>query len=172
MKLNLRFKVLYKIRTISLPGLSEPSFEQPGPDQGGNLVWLRLYLRPNKIAIVTVGPHKLVLDRLVVMFRNLKEMYGSRGRGNQWFPPEYVENNFQAIQSSFTYLMHHPPKRRYKICTFSVILGELESSGNYKGFSYCHRHQSTNESPSSFKNGILDIHSRNIVPYILPAAGV
>ena len=68
MKLNLRFKVLYKIRTISLLGLSEPSFEQPGPDQGGNLVWLRLYLRPNKIAIVTVGPHKLVRDRLVVMF--------------------------------------------------------------------------------------------------------
>ena len=57
------------------------------PAQIKEVIWsgYRLYLRPNKIAIVTVGPHKLVLDRLVVMFRNLKEMYGSRGRGTNGF---------------------------------------------------------------------------------------
>ena len=88
----------------------------------------------------------------------------------------FLLNTLKTIFGPSRVLLHisciTPPKRRYKICTFSVILGELESSGNYKGFSYCHRHQSTNESPSSFKNRILDIHFRNIVPYILPATGV
>ena len=38
------------------------------------------------------------------------------------------------MQSSFGSLEMHI-KRRYKICICSVILGELESFRNYKGFS-------------------------------------
>ena len=49
----------------------------------------------------------------------------------RWFPPKYIENSFQAIQSTFRLEMHS--KQRYKIC--SVIVGELESFRNYKGFS-------------------------------------
>ena len=52
----------------------------------------------------------------------------------RWFPPKYIENTFQAIQSAFRYLEMHS-KRRYKICICSVILGELESFRNYKGLS-------------------------------------
>ena len=37
-------------------------------------------------------------------------------------------------QSTFRFLEMHS-KRRYKICICSVILGELESFRNYKGFS-------------------------------------
>ena len=49
------------------------------------------------------------------------------------FPAKDVENTFQAIQSSFRTLEIHP-KRRYKICICSVILGDFESFRNCKGF--------------------------------------
>ena len=49
------------------------------------------------------------------------------------FPPEYVENTFQAIQSTFRSLEMHS-KRRYKIVISSVIR-EFKSFRNYKGFS-------------------------------------
>ena len=53
-------------------------------------------------------------------------------RGTQRrFPPKYT---FQAIQSIFRSQEMHS-KRRYKICIFSVILGELESFRNCRGFS-------------------------------------
>ena len=60
----------------------------------------------------------------------------SRIRGIQRrFLPKYIENIFQAIQGPFKSLEMHS-KRRYKICIFSVILGELQSFRNYtKGFS-------------------------------------
>ena len=48
------------------------------------------------------------------------------------FPPTYIENTFQAIQSTFRSLEMHS-KRRYKICICSVILGQLESFRNYQG---------------------------------------
>ena len=55
-------------------------------------------------------------------------------RGTQrWFPPKCIENTFQAIQSTFRSLEMHS-KRRYKICICSVVLGQLESFRNYKGF--------------------------------------
>ena len=41
------------------------------------------------------------------------------------FPPKYIENTFLVIQSTF----------KSKKCIFSVILGELGSFRNYKGFS-------------------------------------
>ena len=50
------------------------------------------------------------------------------------FPPKYTENTFWAIQSTFTSLEMHS-ERRYKICICSVILRELQSFRNYKGFS-------------------------------------
>ena len=56
-------------------------------------------------------------------------------RGTQQrFPLKFIENTFQAIQSIFRSLEMHC-KRRYKICIFSVILGELESFRNYQGLS-------------------------------------
>ena len=55
-------------------------------------------------------------------------------RGTQrLFPPKYIENTFQAIQGNFRSLEMHS-KQRYKIYICSVILGELESFQNYKGF--------------------------------------
>ena len=50
------------------------------------------------------------------------------------FPSKYIENTFPAIQSTFRSLEMHS-KRSFKICIFFVILGELESFRNYKGFS-------------------------------------
>ena len=56
-------------------------------------------------------------------------------RGTQRrFPSKYVENTFQAIQSTFRSLEMHS-KRRYKTFICSVILGEVKSFRNYKGFS-------------------------------------
>ena len=56
-------------------------------------------------------------------------------RGTQpRFPSKYVENTFWAIQSTFRSIEMHC-KRRYKILICSVILGELKSFRNYKGFS-------------------------------------
>ena len=55
--------------------------------------------------------------------------------GNQRrFPSKCVENTFQCTQNTFRSLEKHS-KRRHKICVCSVILGELESFQNYKGFS-------------------------------------
>ena len=50
------------------------------------------------------------------------------------FPPKYIENNFQATQSTFRCLETHS-KRRNKNCIRSVILVEFESFSNYKGWS-------------------------------------
>ena len=51
-------------------------------------------------------------------------------RGTQRrFPPTYIENTFQAIQSTFRTLEMHST-RCYKICICSVILGQLESVRN------------------------------------------
>ena len=47
----------------------------------------------------------------------------SRGTQRR-FPPKYIENTFQAIQSTLKSLEMYS-NRRYKICTSSVILGEL-----------------------------------------------
>ena len=47
---------------------------------------------------------------------------------------QYIENTFQDIQSTIRPLELHS-KRRYKICICLVILGELKSFWNYKGFS-------------------------------------
>ena len=58
-----------------------------------------------------------------------KESFDSERR----LPPKYIENTFQAIQSTFRYLEMYS-KRRYKIFICSVVLGQLESFRNYKGF--------------------------------------
>ena len=61
---------------------------------------------------------------------------GSLGRGTQRrFPSKYVENTFQAIQSSFRSQEKHS-RRRYKIGSCSVTLGDFASftCRNYKGF--------------------------------------
>ena len=51
-----------------------------------------------------------------------------QSRGTQRrFPPNALKTLFQAIQSNFRPLQMYS-KRRYKICTCSVILEELESS--------------------------------------------
>ena len=56
-------------------------------------------------------------------------------RGTQWqFPPKYIENTFSAIWSTVRSLEMYS-KQYYKICIYSVILGELKSFQNYKGFS-------------------------------------
>ena len=56
------------------------------------------------------------------------------GRGTQrQLPPKYIETLFRLFRSTFRSLEMHS-KRRYKICTCSVILGELEPFRNYKGF--------------------------------------
>ena len=45
-----------------------------------------------------------------------------------------IENTFYALQSTFrSQEMHY--NRHYKICSCSVILGQLESFRSYKGFS-------------------------------------
>ena len=55
-------------------------------------------------------------------------------RGTQRrFPAKYVENTFQAIQSSFSSQEIHS-KRSYKIGFCSVILGHFQSFQNYKSF--------------------------------------
>ena len=48
--------------------------------------------------------------------------------------PKYIENTFQAIQSTFRSFKMHS-KRRYKISICSVTLGELESCRNDNGLS-------------------------------------
>ena len=50
------------------------------------------------------------------------------------FPPTYIENTFQAIQSTFRSLEMHS-EGRYKICICSAIHGQLESVRNYQVFS-------------------------------------
>ena len=53
-------------------------------------------------------------------------------RGTQRrFPAKYVENTFQAIQSSFS-SQEIRSKRRYKIGFCSVILGDFQSFQNQK----------------------------------------
>ena len=65
----------------------------------------------------------------------LQTTYKAIFRGTQPpFPPKYIKNTFKAIQSTFRSLVMHS-KGRYKICTCSVILGELESFRDYNGFS-------------------------------------
>ena len=60
------------------------------------------------------------------------ELKETLNRGTQrWFPPKYIENTFQAIQSTFRYLEMHS-KRCYKTCICSVIRRKLESFRNYK----------------------------------------
>ena len=55
--------------------------------------------------------------------------------GNQRrFTSKCIENTFQCTQNTCRSLEKHS-KRRHKICVCSVILGELESFQNYKGFS-------------------------------------
>ena len=58
----------------------------------------------------------------------------SCGGTQRRFPPKYTENTFLVIQSTFKSLEMYS-EGRYKKCTCSVILGELESFQNYKGFS-------------------------------------
>ena len=60
----------------------------------------------------------------------LRAMFGGTER---LFPPKCIENTFKAIRSTFRSLEMHS-KRRYKICICSVVLGQLESFLNYKGF--------------------------------------
>ena len=66
--------------------------------------------------------------------RKAKCLTFGRGGNQRRVPPEYVENTFKAIQSTFRSLEMHS-KRRYKICNCSFILGELNSFRNCKGFS-------------------------------------
>ena len=67
--------------------------------------------------------------------KNPPKSHARKIRGTQRrFPPKFIGNTFQAIQSAFRYLEMNS-KRRYKICIGSVILGELESFRNYKGLS-------------------------------------
>ena len=59
----------------------------------------------------------------------------AKSRGTQRrFPPKYMENTFKPTRSTFRSL-EMQSEGRYKICICSVILGELESFRNYKGFS-------------------------------------
>ena len=76
------------------------------------------------------------LDRLInILFNRAGIIPSLYLKSTQWrFPPKYIVIVFQAIQSTLRSLEIHS-KGRYKICTCSVILGELESSRNYKGFS-------------------------------------
>ena len=57
-------------------------------------------------------------------------------RGSQrWLPSRYIKNTFYAIHSTFRSLgMYMYSKRRYKICTCSVILGEFQPFQNHKVF--------------------------------------
>ena len=57
-------------------------------------------------------------------------------RGSQrWLPSRYIKNTFYAIHSTFRSLgMYMYSKRRYKICTCSVILGQFQPFQNHKGF--------------------------------------
>ena len=56
---------------------------------------------------------------------------GTHGR----FPHKHFEIAFKVIQSTFRSLEMHS-KECYKICICSVILGELKSFRNYKGFNF------------------------------------
>ena len=67
--------------------------------------------------------HVEILWRFLAIYR------GTQRR----FPPKCIENTFQATQSTCRSLEMHS-KRRYKICICSVVLGQLESFRNYKGF--------------------------------------
>ena len=60
------------------------------------------------------------------------QCYSIRGTERR-FPPKYIENTFQAVQSTFRSLQMHF-KRRCKVWNCSVILGQLESFRNYRGF--------------------------------------
>ena len=68
--------------------------------------------------------HKPLVIRYLVLHR------GTQRR----FPPQYIENTFQAIQSTFRYLEMNS-ERRYKICKCSVILRQLESLRSHQGSS-------------------------------------
>ena len=63
-----------------------------------------------------------VLWWLDFSYSSLHHIFESKILGFQFFFPKYIENTFQAIQSTFRYLDMHS-KRRYKICICSVILG-------------------------------------------------
>ena len=65
---------------------------------------------------------------------DLHEIKPETGVPNNSFLLHTLTTTFKAIQSTFRSLEMHS-KRRYKICICSVILGELESFRNYKGFS-------------------------------------
>ena len=57
-------------------------------------------------------------------------------RGTQRrFPPKCIEHTFSPMQSTFKSLELHST-RRYKSCTCSVVLGQLESFRNYLGPQY------------------------------------
>ena len=60
----------------------------------------------------------------------LRALFGGTERR---FPPKCIENTFKAIRSTFRSLEMHS-KRRHKICICSVVLEQLESFRNYKGF--------------------------------------
>ena len=57
----------------------------------------------------------------------------SRGTQRR-FPSKYIVSTIQATQITFRCSEMHS-KRRFNICFCSVILGELQSFRNYKGFS-------------------------------------
>ena len=58
-----------------------------------------------------------------------------QGHSTTPLPPKHVENTLQAQCPEYSFISRKLSKRRYKICICSVILGELESFRNYKGFS-------------------------------------
>ena len=66
--------------------------------------------------------------------QNWAEFAPYSGTASNVFPRNTFLKTLFAVQSTFRYLEMHF-KRRYKICICSVILGELESYRNYKGFS-------------------------------------
>ena len=71
----------------------------------------------------------LLVWHMIIINLNTETVGPFKRRTQRRFPPKYIENSFQAIQSTFRSLKMYS-KRRHKICVCSVIQEELESFRN------------------------------------------
>ena len=125
-------------RTVKTENPIPPLFFAPKLNRNPCYAGYRVYCLPwytNGLGLMKVLGHTALCSSRLMQAK-WKCLHITRIRGTKRrFPPKYIENTFQAIQGPFRYLEMHS-KRRYKICIFSVILGELQSFRNYtKGFS-------------------------------------
>ena len=125
-------------RTVKTENPIPPLFFAPKLNGNPCYAGYRVYCLPwytNGLGLMKVLGHTALCSSRLMQAK-WKCLHITRIRGTKRrFPPKYIENTFQAIQGPFRYLEMHS-KRRYKICIFSVILGELQSFRNYtKGFS-------------------------------------